>query len=133
MANHKLLDRQLKKYSNPELLANKHFIRFIEAINDSYAAYDRDKELSDHAFMVSQREFGEINQKLKDEVDVRKLSITKLKETFNNIKADNSTGVTGDDNDLLEIVDLLNDEINRRKEVESKLLIAIDDAEKASL
>jgi len=133
MPNHKLLERQLKKYSTPELLGNKHFIRFIEAINDSYAAYDRDKELSDHAFMVSQREFGEINQKLKDEVDVRKLSITKLKETFNNIRADNSTGVSGDDNDLLEIVDLLNDEINRRKQVESQLLVAIDNAEKASM
>src|SRR3954470_24615595 len=98
MPNHKLLERQLKKYSTPELLANKQFIRFIEAVNDSYAAYDRDKELSDYAFMVSQQEFGEINQKLKDEVEVRKLSITRLKETFNNIKPDNGNAVEGDDN-----------------------------------
>jgi len=133
MPNHKLLDRQLKKYTTPELLANKHFIRFIEAVNDSYAAYDRDKELSDHAFMVSQEEFGEINQKLKDEVDVRKLSIIKLKETFNNIKADTSDSFAGNDNDLLEIVDLLNEEIKRRKEVELQLLIAKEEAEKASL
>jgi signal transduction histidine kinase/CheY-like chemotaxis protein len=133
MANHKLLDRQLKKYSNPELLANKHFIRFIEAVNDSYAAFDKDKELSDHAFMVSQEEFRQINQKLKDEVDVRKLSIKKLKETLNNIKANTSDSFDGNDNDLLEIVDLLNEEIKRRKEVELQLVIAKEEAEKASI
>jgi signal transduction histidine kinase/CheY-like chemotaxis protein len=133
MANHKLLDRQLKKYTNPELLASKHFIRFIEAVNDSYAAFDKDKELSDHAFTVSQEEFREINQKLKDEVDLRKLSIQKLKETFNNIKADTSDSFDGNDNDLLEIVDLLNEEIQRRKEVELQLVIAKEEAEKASV
>src|ERR1700744_1871662 len=131
MPDHKLLNRQLKKYSTPDLIANKHFIRFIEAVNDSYAAYDRDKELSDHAFMVSQQEFGEINLRLKEEVELRKLSIKKLKETFNNIKADNGELFDGNDNDLLEIVDLLNEEITRRKEVELQLLIAKEEAEKA--
>ncbi len=133
MPDHKLLNRQLKKYSTPDLIANKHFVRFIDAVNDSYAAYDRDKELSDHAFMVSQQEFGEINQRLKEEVELRKLSIKKLKETFNNIKADNGEQFDGNDDDLLEIVDLLNEEITRRKEVELQLLIAKDEAEKASL
>ncbi|MCR8556575.1 response regulator [Mucilaginibacter sp. BJC16-A38] len=133
MPNHKLLNRQLKKYATPDLIANKHFIRFIDAVSDSYAAYDRDKELSDHAFMVSQEEFGDINLRLKEEVELRRLSIKKLKETFNNINADNGELFDGNDNDLLEIVDLLNEEITRRKEVELQLLIAKEEAEKASL
>lgn len=133
MPDHKLLNRQLKKYVTSDLIANKHFIRFIDAVSDSYAAYDRDKELSDHAFMVSQQEFGEINQRLKEEVELRKLSIKKLKETFNNIKADNGELINGNDNDLLDIVDLLNEEITRRREVERQLLIAKEEAEKASL
>jgi len=133
MPYHKLLSRQLKKYSTDELGSNDAFSRFIEAVNDSYAAFDRDKDLSDHAFTVSQQEFNEINERLSGEVELRKLSIAKLKETLNNIKADTVEHISGDDNDLLEIMDMLNDEIVRRKEVEKKLLEAKDEAEKASL
>ncbi len=133
MLYHKLLKRQLIKYSTDELSSNEQFIRFIEAVNDSYAAFDRDKDLSDHAFTVSQQEFSEINERLKDEVELRKLSIKKLKETLNNIKTDVVDHIAGNDDDLLEIMDMLNDEIIRRKEVEQKLLVAKDEAEKASL
>ena len=130
MPYHKLLSRQLKKYSTDELGSNEAFLRFIEVVNDSYAAFDRDKDLSDHAFTVSQQEFNEINERLSGEVELRKLSIAKLKDTLNNIKADTVEHISGDDNDLLEIMDMLNDEIVRRKEVEKKLLEAKEEAEK---
>jgi signal transduction histidine kinase/CheY-like chemotaxis protein len=133
MSYHKLLTRQLKKYSADALTQNPAFLQFIEAVNDSYLAFDKDKELSDHAFMVSQEEFAQINQRLSEEVELRKRSITKLKATLNNIKVENKAQLDGNDDDLLEIVDLLNEEINRRKEVEQQLLIAKEQAEKASL
>jgi signal transduction histidine kinase/CheY-like chemotaxis protein len=133
MPYHKLLTRQLKKYSADALTQNPTFLQFIEAVNDSYLAFDKDKELSDHAFTVSQEEFAQINQRLSEEVELRKRSITKLKATLNNIKAENKVQLDGDADDLLEIVDLLNDEINRRKEVEQQLLIAKEQAEKANM
>jgi signal transduction histidine kinase/CheY-like chemotaxis protein len=132
MSYHKLLIRQLKKYSNGELLSNTHFIRFINAVSESYGAFDRDKDISDHAFTISQHEFDEINQRLKDEFELRQLSIKKLKKTLGNIKNEGNEPPEGQDDDLLEIVDLLNNEIARRKEVEQQLLIAKEEAEKAS-
>ena len=134
MPYHKLLNRQLKKHSNSELEKGESFIRFIEAVSDSYDAFDKDKELSDHAFLVSQKEFADINQKLKDEVELRKLSVKKLREALNNIKAEHNPQTdNSDDDDLLEILNLLNNEITRRKEVERQLLLAKEEAEKASL
>ncbi|BAU54881.1 Autoinducer 2 sensor kinase/phosphatase LuxQ [Mucilaginibacter gotjawali] len=133
MTNHKLLNRQLKKYSTKELSSNSDFIQFIEAVSDSYEAFDRDKELSNHAFTITQQEFTEINEKLKEEVELRRLSIHKLKNTLQHIKAEHYESVTETGDDLLEIVDLLNDEITRRKEVEKQLMLAKEEAEKASM
>jgi len=133
MAHHKLLKRQVTKHLGEQCTGNENFIRFIEAVNDSYHAFDRDKELSDHAFTVSQQEFDEINSRLKEEVEIRRFSVKKLKRTLSNIKTDNNEANIGNDDDLLEIVDMLNVEIARRKEAEHAMLIAKEEAEKASL
>lgn len=129
---HKLVQRQLKKYSSPELLANEHFLKFVEAVSDSYEAFDKDKELSDHSFTISQQDFSEINDKLKEEFELKTLFIKKLKDALNNISTKENNALIHQDDDLLQIVDLLNDEITKRKEVESQLILAKNEAELAS-
>jgi signal transduction histidine kinase len=133
MINHKLLTRQLKKYAIEHLTGNEDFLRFVEAINDSYEAFDKDKELSDHAFMISEQEFSSINIQLKEAFQLKKLSIQKLKNTLNHIKAESKEVFSDNDDDILEILDLLNEEITKRKVVEQQLLLAKEEAEKASL
>jgi len=129
---HKLVQRQLKKYSSPELLANEQFLKFVEAVSDSYEAFDKDKELSDHSFTISQQDFSDINNKLKEEFELKNLFIKKLKDALNNISTKANNAFINQDDDLLQIVDLLNDEITKRKEVESQLILAKNDAELAS-
>lgn len=67
---HKLLQRQLKKYSFPELENHELFQRFIESVNDSYNSFEKDKEISEHAFYLTQNEFSEINFRLKAEIEL---------------------------------------------------------------
>ncbi len=131
MVYHKLLKRQLQKYGDESLLENEAFLRFIDAVNDSYLAFDRDRELSEHAFSISQEEFSEINHRLKNEVNIREYSIEKLKETLKSVKTDTGLPDFNSDN-LLEIVDILNAEISRRREAEKLLIVAKEEAEKAS-
>ena len=132
MTYHKLLQRQLKKYATDDLMKRGNFDLFIEAVNDSYAAFDRDKELSDHAFMITQNEFSDINGQLKEEVELRKFSVKMLKRTLSNLRTPGAEQLVNDDDDLLEIVDILNAEITRRKEAEQLLITAKEEAEKAS-
>jgi signal transduction histidine kinase/CheY-like chemotaxis protein len=129
---HKLVQRQLKKHASEELLANEQFLHFIDAVSDSYEAFDKDKELSDHSFTISQQDFSEINDKLKEEFELKNIFIKKLKDALNNISTKANNAFIHQDDDLLQIVDLLNDEITKRKEVESQLLLAKDEAEQAS-
>jgi len=133
MAYHKLLQRQLNKYAADGNITPENFQRLVETVNESYLAFEKDKELSDHAFTVSQQEYVEINSLLREEVVLRQLSIQKLKSILGHLVSENKESFTERDDDLLEIVDQLNDEINRRKEVEEQLLLAKEEAEKANI
>jgi len=62
----------------------------------------------------------------------KNLFIKKLKDALNNISTKANNAFINQDDDLLQIVDLLNDEITKRKEVESQLILAKNDAELAS-
>ena len=130
---HKLVERQLRKYSTDTLLENEAFLQFAEAVSESYKAFDKDKELSEHSFIISQQDFADINDKLKEEFELKNLSIRKLKDALNNISTRATNAFINQDDDLLEIVDLLNDEITKRKAVESQLLLAKEGAEQASI
>lgn len=126
---HRLLQRQIKKYLGEEKLNLQECLPFLNAVNDSYFAYEKDKELSEHAFTISQNEYAEINNLLKTEVELRKTSIFKLKETLQTLTYQVPDNVK---DDLLEIVYLLDKEVALRKEVEQKLQEAKELAEKAN-
>jgi len=130
---HKLLHRQLKKYAGEALLQNSQFIEFIDAVNDSYFAFEKDKELSEHAFKLSEEEFNAINSRLREEIDLRKLSLQKLKETLTGISADHNADSVNAEDDLLVIVEMLNLVIQKRKEAEDELIQAKIVAENASM
>ncbi len=46
-------------------MSDERLMHFIKAISDSYASYERDKELSEHAFAINEEEYANINKKLK--------------------------------------------------------------------
>jgi len=129
---HKLLQRQLKKFPIPEWENNEMFRRFLDSVNESYHSFDKDKEISDHAFTLTQNEFSEINSRLKEEVELRKLSVEKLKNSLYSFKSDTNLNDTSIKDDFFEIVQILDEEINSRKKAEQQLLLAKEDAEKAS-
>lgn len=130
---HKLLHRQLKKYAGEDLLQNSQFIEFIDAVNDSYFSFEKDKELSEHAFKLSEEEFNAINSRLREEIDLRKLSLLKLKETLTGISTDHNADAVSEEDDLLVIVEMLNMVIQKRKEAEEELIQAKIVAENASM
>ena len=114
------------------MAGNDAFLRFIEAVNASYHAFERDKNLSEHTFEISQQEFDRINSELKKEVELRKLTIKKLKKTLKNLKTEGNELFEDNDGGMIEIIDLLNKEIAKRKEAEEQLLLSKEEAEKAS-
>src|SRR5690348_9473489 len=82
MLLNRLLTRQIKKHLPAELWSDERLIRFIEAVNDSYHAFEKDKTLADHAFRLNEEEYVRINTKLQAEVQGRRQAIKTLKEAI---------------------------------------------------
>jgi len=62
MEYHKLLQKQINRYLNPDFTENQAFKDFIQAVNHSYLAYERDKNIMNHAFQESEKEYHQINE-----------------------------------------------------------------------
>jgi len=129
---HRLLAKQVKKYLSEECLKNEAFQSFIKAVNDSYHSSDRDKELSEHSALLNEQEFYEINQKLKGEIEQRRSSVEKLIEAIYLLETPESNGLSVRDSDLSSLVDLLQRQIQVRKQIEAELIHAKEVAENAT-
>ena len=118
---HRLLKKQIDKYLTEDLKKDPSFLNFISAVNDSYKAYERDKELLNHAFSISEKEYQSINDNLNREYDLKNISIEKLKNAIKDIDNDHAPIINLDSDNLLVIVDYINSEIQKRKKTEQNL------------
>jgi len=120
MSYHKLLQRQINKYLNKSNLTPE-IENFFSAVNDSYNAFERDKDLWTHAFSLSENEYQEVNDNLAKEFNIKQLSIVKIKEALREFEGDEDIIDTDENDDLLSILNYLNKQIIKRKEVEENL------------
>ncbi|QBN17518.1 PAS domain S-box protein [Flavobacterium nackdongense] len=117
---HKLLQKQLKKYLTADCLENPSFQAFIQSVNDSYLAFERDKGIMDHTFKESEKEYHEINNQLIKEIELKQLAANNLYNSIN--KEDLDYDIKYDHNDdLLFVSEYLRAQINKRKQTEEHL------------
>ena len=69
---HRLLTKQISKHLTEDCLKHEHFKSFIKSVNESYFNFERDKELFEHSSQLNEKEYAEINIKLKKEIKQRK-------------------------------------------------------------
>ncbi len=129
MKQNKFLNKQISKFLPQYLLDNQDLAPFIRVIHDSYNAFERDTELADRASRISENEYEEVYKTLKSELEVKKVSISKLKEVIRDFGG--SHFVETENDDLPEIVEFLKDQINKRREAEENLIEARELAEES--
>ncbi len=124
----KLLNRQIKKHLGD--LANDPKVKsFIEAVRESYAHYERDRELIERSMAVSSEEMRNLNSKLVKETDEQRKALTKLMETLRLLKLD--IGSNEDAQlDILSILEIINKESANRKNAEEQLKKNLHNLEK---
>ena len=123
MEYHKLLQRQIKKHFTDEMLKDPELNKFITSINDSYNSFDRDKEIIEHAFTVSENEYSEVNYNLQKEVILKRISIQMLKDALKKMDSSGQLNVSETEDDILSIVEYLNVQIERQKQMEGQLIL----------
>jgi PAS domain S-box-containing protein len=115
MSFHKLLAKQIQKHLSPQVLDNPEVENFLHVVSESYIALERDRELAERAFSISEEEYIDINRRLKHELELKRLSILKLKEAV--LDSSDTESVEQPD-DLLLIARELNAQVSKRKNAE---------------
>jgi PAS domain S-box-containing protein len=123
---HKLLQKQMKKHLTPESFQNQEFESFFMAVNDSYLAFERDKDLMNHAFQESEKEYCEVNESLKKEYELKKRSIDNLYESLQRNDEGYNEINEEEKNNLLFISKYISEQIGKRKETENRLTHTVE-------
>lgn len=115
MSFHRLLQKQIKRCLPESLQHHPDLKKFLSAVSESYYACERDREIADRAFSISEEEYIEINKRLKYEIELKKQSVEKLKQAIDTVTGEEKISKT---DDLLVIAKLLNHQVVKRKKAE---------------
>jgi PAS domain S-box-containing protein len=121
MKLNKLLQRQINKNIPSDLLDNPFFKSFIKAVNDSYISFERDKDLMDHSFKESEKEYNDLHHNLKKEYELKQKSILNLYESITQMDQGYRSINEEEKKDLLFISKYVSEQIAQRKQTEKKL------------
>lgn len=120
---HKLLQRQISKHLTDDYISHPQFKNFINAVNQSYKSFERDKELMDHAFKQSEEEYQEIYINLKNENLLKQKSISNLYEF---IKILDPSVENQNSEDLAELSSYVTEQLKKRIFLQEQLNKQLD-------
>ena len=79
---HRILERQIKRFFESTGQFPPAWEKFLEAVSDTYAHFDDDRELLNRSFTVSSKEFLETNQSLQKTKEELEKEVRERTESF---------------------------------------------------
>ena len=126
------LNRQINKFLSDDIINDNPSIqKFIQAVSQSYENYEKDSELFEQSIRLNDSEFYKINAEIKDQLEKNKKIQSELIQAIKLLSNNDSAIGFGDDN-LTELLQILHNEIDLKKEFENQLFDAKSNAEKAN-
>jgi signal transduction histidine kinase/ActR/RegA family two-component response regulator len=133
MDYHYLLAKQIRKMLPARYLQDEAILQFLSAVDNSFKNFDKSIKLADHAFNISEREYLAATDDLKQQNEIKKRSITQLKEAIKALNPDVELKISDSDDDLIHIISFLQERIAKAKELEVELIQSKELAEKAAM
>ncbi len=109
---------------------NPNLLSFIQTVNQTYLNYEKDAELFEQSSRLNDKEYGEMNAKLKDELAKRVFFQSKLIDAIKQLNAEGQE--LGSDDNLLDLLHILHKEIEIKAEIQRQLYASIAEAEDAN-
>jgi signal transduction histidine kinase/CheY-like chemotaxis protein len=132
MLYHATLQKQIEKFLDEKLVDSEAIKGFLESVNSTYFTFERDRKLTDHAFNMSEVEYQKANNELQEEIELRKESITKLKEVIKSLDPNSAFFVNDKTDDgLINTISYLERQIQKTKQLETDLITSKETAERA--
>ncbi|HJR99490.1 MAG TPA: response regulator [Flavobacterium sp.] len=125
------LKRQINKFLSDDIIKNNTQLKdFLNAVNQTYLNYEKDAELFELSARLNDKEFIEINNKIKKELVQKELYQKQIIDSIYSLSGVDIQLVN--EKDISDLIDLLNHEINFKKTYQDQLLMAKAVAEKAN-
>jgi len=131
MPYHPLLAKQIKKWLQAESQSQQAIHKFLDAVNNSYFNFERDKKISEHAFSISEKEYKMVTQHLQEQNSVQQQSIVKLKEAIRSLDPSVVDKFGSSDETLINVISFLQEQIQKTKKLETELIRSKEIAEQA--
>jgi signal transduction histidine kinase/CheY-like chemotaxis protein len=126
------LNRQINKFLSDEIINDNPSVqKFIQAVSQSYENYEKDAELFEQSIRLNDLEFYKINSEVKGQLEKRKKIQAELIQAIK-ILGNNNSELEVDVDNLTELLEILHNEIEYKKESEEQLSISKFNAEKAN-
>ena len=126
------LNRQINKFLSDDIVNDNPSIqKFIQAVSQSYENYEKDAELFEQSIRLNDLEFYKINSEIKGQLEKIKRIQAELIQAIK-ILSNNNSELEVDVDNLTELLQILHNEIEYKKESEEQLSISKFNAEKAN-
>jgi len=120
---HKLLARQIRKYLGANPPDGENISAFLDAVNDSYAHYEKDRELLDRSSGIAFQELAEAASRLKKEAEMRRAAIQNLKQALETLRSSSEDleQLEFDESHLVDLAEVIRGQIGKRRQAEEKM------------
>ncbi|MBK8737327.1 MAG: PAS domain S-box protein [Saprospiraceae bacterium] len=114
----KFLQNLINKHLNQELKENEQLKPFLQSINDSFVSFERYRELLEHSFKITEREFEDMSLRLQEQFSIKEQAINNLLEIANQ---QNNSLENYKDNDIIQVSNLIKKQILQYNETSDQL------------
>ena len=117
----RLLKRQIKRHFGGVDNLPEDLLPLFEAISRSYDHYEEDRLLLERAMDISSEELMAVNKQLRAEAKIQNEIFEKLKTSLNTlISISYNATIIDEPEDILAVVDIMEDQLQRIKEAEGE-------------
>ena len=114
----KFLQNLINKHLNQELKENEQLKPFLQSINDSFVSFERYRELLEHSFKITEREFEDMSLRLQEQFSIKEQAINNLLEIANQ---QNNSLENYKDDDIIQVSNLIKKQILQYNETSDQL------------
>ncbi len=126
----RLLKRQVGKYLRDDLIETPEIEAFLKKVRSSYWTLYQDKLLSDHAFNVVEKEYLAVIKEQQQQNDLMRESVQKIIDVASKLRGGEFE--QSEEPDLTAVIEYLEEQTEKTKQLEADILKARDDARQAS-
>ena len=118
---HRSLTKIINKHLDPKYLQDLRIKSFLDVVNESFLSFDRYRELLEHSFKLTEKEFEEMTSRLSQQNEIRNQAIKNLIEITTQLQYEDATINKTESDDILILSDFVVDQIQRFKNTKEEL------------